>query len=90
MARIPFRAFCFFVEAAFGLVAQPFLLQHLGEEVRQAQVAAFVLHVGGHVADYMPENVETNEIDGASPSPTETAILTISLCSMAGGCSASR
>ena len=39
--------------------------QHLAEEVRQTQIAAFVVDVRGHVADDMSENVETNQVDGA-------------------------
>ncbi len=42
-----------------------FVLQHLAEEVGQAQVAAFIFDIGGHVADDVAEDVEADQIDGA-------------------------
>ena len=49
-----------FVEAAFGFVSEPFALDHLREEVRQAQVAAFVVDIGSHVADHVAENIQSD------------------------------
>ena len=54
-----------FVEAAFGLIAKPFVLQHLLEELGQLQIAALVVHVRGHVADDVSKDVQPNQIDGA-------------------------
>ena len=53
------------VEAAFGFVAQPLFLQHLAEELGEAQITAFVVDIGGHVADDVAEDVEADQIDGA-------------------------
>ena len=53
-------AFPFLVEASFGFVAQPFTLQHLREELRQAQLAAFVVDVRGHIANHVPQNIQPN------------------------------
>ena len=55
----------FFVEAAFGFVAQPFAIEHLREEIRQAKVTAFVVDVCGHVADDVAEDVQSHQINGA-------------------------
>ena len=60
-----FSSFHLFVEAAFGFVAEPLFLQHLLEEIWQAQIAALVVNVGSHVADDVAEDVEADKIDGA-------------------------
>ena len=49
-----------FVEAAFGFVAEPFAIEHLREEIRQAKVTAFVVDVCGHVADDVAEDVQSD------------------------------
>jgi hypothetical protein len=38
------------------------VLQHLAEEIGQAQIATLVVHIRGHVADHMAKNVETDEV----------------------------
>ena len=51
---LAFFTFHFLIEATLSFVAQPFALKHLSEEVRQAQVAAFIVHIRSHVANHVP------------------------------------
>ncbi len=61
-ALVALGGFLLLVEAALGLVAQPFAVEHLEEERRQLEVAALVVDVGGGVAHDVAEDVESDEI----------------------------
>jgi len=73
-ALLAVGALLLLVEAALGLVAQPFAAEHLVEERRQVQVAALVFDVGGGVADNVAEHVEADEVaqaEGAGLGPSD-------------------
>src|SRR5262249_17921884 len=55
----------FFVESAFGLVAEHLALQHFLEKLRQLEVRALVFNVFEQVAHYGTQNIQTHEIDSA-------------------------
>src|SRR5581483_2407981 len=67
--RLPVFAFMccfnFFVEASASLVPEPFPLQHLLEELRQAQLRPLVADVSLHVVHYVPQHVQPDQINGA-------------------------
>ena len=58
--------YIFFVEAAARFVAQPFAIEHLLEKIRKCVGLALSPTILDpcHVADYMPQNIQPNQIDG--------------------------
>ena len=60
-----FRAFDPLVESAPGLVAQPFVLEHVLEEVGEFEIVSLIANIRRHVADDVPQNIEPHQIDGA-------------------------
>src|SRR6202167_4539955 len=56
-------AFDLLVKAALGLVAQPLAFEHLEKKRGNLQVAALIAHVLRHVRNYVPKDVEADQID---------------------------